>query len=198
MASETRRRAARWAGALLVTLGLAAIPLTAFAQQSATVAVELTEFAVAPTVAGVQPGTVTFETSNAGRFPHELVVVRTDLAADALPAVDGEADENQLDIVAATDTFDGGESRTLTVDLAAGNYLLICNVKGAQGPGHYGRGMTTAFTVSNQISPPDAGNAAFASTGGGTSATLAALLLAATAVVLLGGRALTSAAERQR
>jgi uncharacterized cupredoxin-like copper-binding protein len=197
MASETRRRAARWAGALLVTLGLAAIPFTAFAQQSATVAVELSEFAVAPAVAGVQPGTVTFETTNAGRFPHEFVVVRTDLAADALPAVDGEADENQIDIVAATDTFDGGESRTLTVDLAAGNYLLICNVKGAQGPGHYGRGMTTAFTVSNQISPPDAGNAAIASTGG-TSATLAALLLAATAVVLLGGRALTTAAERRR
>ncbi|WP_245455931.1 sulfocyanin-like copper-binding protein [Mesorhizobium sp. M7A.F.Ca.US.008.03.1.1] len=38
--------------------------------------------------------------------------------------------------------LDPDKSGTLTVDLKAGKYLLICNV-----PGHYGAGMWAEFTV---------------------------------------------------
>ena len=45
-------------------------------------------------------------------------------------------------MVGRIDTFAGGQTRDATFDLAAGSYLLICNL-----PGHYQLGMTAAFTV---------------------------------------------------
>ncbi|MEE8422894.1 MAG: c-type cytochrome [Dehalococcoidia bacterium] len=105
------------------------------------VEVVLTEFAVgAP--ASVAANGVTFRVANDGAAPHELVVVRSDAAADALTVAAGVADESQFEVVGRMEQWAGGETREATFNLAPGKYLLICNL-----PAHYQLGMTTAITV---------------------------------------------------
>ena len=109
-----------------------------------SVDVRLIEFAVELSVDSVPAGTVTFNTSSEGAIFHNVKVIATDLAPDALPIDDAlfAVDEEQVDVVASTADLDPGEQETLTVELAAGSYVLICNI-----PGHYEGGMATAFTV---------------------------------------------------
>jgi uncharacterized cupredoxin-like copper-binding protein len=99
-------------------------------------------------------GEVTFTINNIGEKDHEFVVVKTDLAPDALPTVaEGEdagiVDEEgtgfepigeKEDILAATD------NNVLTLTLTAGNYVIFCNVHD-EDLVHYQKGMHTAFTV---------------------------------------------------
>ena len=109
-----------------------------------SVDVGLVEFAVEPSVDSVPAGAVTFNASADGAIFHNLKVIATDLAPDALPFDDAlfAVDEEQVDVVASTADLDPGEQETLTVELAAGSYVLICNI-----PTHYQAGMTVAFTV---------------------------------------------------
>jgi len=91
-------------------------------------------------------GTVTFTVSNTGTVEHEFVVLSTDLAAADLPfdASANEAEE-EGDGVTPVDEIGSimpGEVKTLTVDLPAGHYALICNL-----PGHYQAGMRADFTT---------------------------------------------------
>ena len=109
-----------------------------------TVDVSLSEFVVDLSTDTASAGTFTFNVTSDGAIFHNLKVIATDLAPDALPTDDAtfSADEGQLDVVASSEDLDPGEQDTLTVDLAAGSYVLICNI-----PTHYQGGMTTAFTV---------------------------------------------------
>ena len=109
-----------------------------------SVDVGLIEFAVEPSVDSVPAGTVTFNVSSDGAIFHNFKVVATDLSPDALPVDDAlfAVDEEQVDVVASTADLDPGEQETLTVELAAGSYVLICNI-----PTHFQAGMTVAFTV---------------------------------------------------
>ena len=109
-----------------------------------SVDVRLIEFAVELSVDSVPAGAVTFNANSEGAVLHNLKVIATDIAPDALPVDDALflVDEEQVDIVASTADLDPGEEETLTVELAAGNYVLICNIAG-----HYEGGMTVAFTV---------------------------------------------------
>lgn len=106
------------------------------------VEISLTEFGLAVTAGSAEADGVTFRVSNDGAIAHELVIVRSDLAVDALPQAGGAADESQLEVVGRIDQWPGGESREATFSLAAGQYILICNL-----PGHYQLGMRAAFTV---------------------------------------------------
>lgn len=100
----------------------------------AVVPVSLIEWEiVAPTEFAA--GTVTFEVSADGEFPHELVIYRGD-SYETLPLeANGAVAEDQLpegDLIGRTDTLDAGTSTTLTVELEPGNYVLACNI--AVGP----------------------------------------------------------------
>jgi uncharacterized cupredoxin-like copper-binding protein len=126
----------------LVLIGFAAVALavlvpTAFAATS--VGVTLKEFKVSPTVSSVKPGKVTFKIKNRGALDHELVVIKTNLAASKLPVKGGKV---SLKSVAQAGPFGPGRGSSLTVALKAGKYVLICNVKG-----HYQAGQRAAFTV---------------------------------------------------
>ncbi len=130
---------------LLLTLTVAALLVftigTVTAQSS--VSVEMDEWSVTVQPGSVEAGPVTFDVTNAGEVaPHQLVVIRTDLAPDALPVEDSQVDEGQLDVIASTDLFQLGEGGMLDTTLEAGNYVLICNLEG-----HYELGMATAFSV---------------------------------------------------
>ena len=120
-----------------------------------SVSVGLQEFAIVPSVASVPAGTVKFVAKNSGPDDiHEMVVLRTDLDAAALPVdKDGKADEEGDGITSIGETGDVavGETKEASFDLAPGKYVLICNIVQTEPDGsieaHYKVGMRTAFTV---------------------------------------------------
>jgi uncharacterized cupredoxin-like copper-binding protein/mono/diheme cytochrome c family protein len=106
------------------------------------IGVTLSEFKVTPAETSTAAGDVTFNVSNQGAVAHELVVIKTDLAPDALPQKTGAVDEGAVDVEKKTGNIATKKSENLSVTLTAGKYVLICNV-----PGHYQAGMHTEFTV---------------------------------------------------
>jgi uncharacterized cupredoxin-like copper-binding protein len=92
----------------------------------------------------VKPGAVTLEVHNAAtdRVMHELVVLKTDLAEDALPVRKGEVPERKFQKIGEVENVVPGKSKRLALKLASGHYVLICNK-----PGHYSRGMHASLTV---------------------------------------------------
>ena len=52
-----------------------------------TTEVEMSEFAIDANPSSLSAGEIIFDTTNAGDFPHEMVIARTDLAADAMASV---------------------------------------------------------------------------------------------------------------
>jgi len=92
----------------------------------------------------VKAGTVTFEVSNAPDtgLTHELVVLKTDLDADKLPVKNGQVSESQFKKMGEVEDIDPGKNKRLTLKLAPGRYVLICNQ-----PGHYSMGLHTSLLV---------------------------------------------------
>ena len=129
-----------------------AVPPTASAVASpasaaaGAVKAALSEFKMVLDTTSAPAGSVTFKVTNDGKIDHEFVVFKTDLAADKLPlTADGtKVDEGgkgvtHIDEVAE---FGPGKTETLTVNLAAGHYVLICNV-----PSHYTKGIHAEFST---------------------------------------------------
>ena len=90
-------------------------------------------------------GSHTFNITNNGDETHEFVIVKTDLADDALPTVGDEIDEESDQFTAVDEVEDvtsGSSDKSLTADLAPGHYVIFCNITG-----HYNKGMHVVFTV---------------------------------------------------
>jgi uncharacterized cupredoxin-like copper-binding protein len=113
---------------------------TAAAPLPHNVDVTLAQFAVSPVVSQAAAGKVTFRVHNAGTIVHEFVVLKTDTAAADIPVVKGRASEK--DNIGETGDIKAGETKGVSLKLAAGHYALICNL-----PGHYLAGQHTDFTV---------------------------------------------------
>lgn len=118
-----------------------------------TVKVTLSEWAVQRDKAELSAGSITFEVTNNGPDDlHEFVVIKTDLAPGSLPTdstgkVDEEG-EGIEEVMGEIEDIEVGASGTLTLDLAAGKYALICNIYDeAEQEAHYHEGMRTDFTV---------------------------------------------------
>jgi len=105
-----------------------------------TLSVDLTDFAVKADPGTVKAGHNVFAVRNRASMIHDLVVINTDLAPNALPMDGGKAKEDGK--VGGVANISAGVSRKLVLDLPAGHYVLICNV-----PGHYQLGMRAALTV---------------------------------------------------
>lgn len=101
------------------------------------------DFAIDLASTSAPAGSVTFNISNEGPSTHEFVVIKTDDAPDALPTKNGVVDEDKVKPVDEQEDIAPGTTATLTTNLDAGSYVIICNL-----PGHYEAGMHTAFTVS--------------------------------------------------
>ena len=118
-----------------------------------TVKVTLTEWAVVLDKTSVPAGSVGFDVTNAGtQFKHEFVVIKTDLDPADLPAdATGKVDEEGagIEFIGEVQELEIGATQTASFDLAAGNYVLICNIVEVTGAheSHYTQGMRTAFTV---------------------------------------------------
>jgi len=120
-------------------------------EAAAQVDVTLQEWAVVPGATTAPAGEVYFLVTNEGPDEaHEFVVARTDLAPDALPVEAGKVSEDEVDIVGEIEPFAPGSTASITLELAAGSYVLLCNIAeqaGAEVESHYELGMRTAFVV---------------------------------------------------
>ena len=129
--------------------------------------VDTPEYTMTPDAMSVGAGTVMFTTSNDGLIEHELQVVKLlehDLDLTTLPVVDGMLIEQQVGDVtflvdeegnrlgevigghAGHETMEHigpGETEERSVNLAAGEYMLLCNIET-----HYQLGMWSEFAVS--------------------------------------------------
>ncbi|MDX1658228.1 MAG: hypothetical protein R3343_05360 [Nitriliruptorales bacterium] len=111
--------------------------------------VTLVEWSVQPASGSVASGELTFSAQNNGSVNHELVIIRTDSAADLPTTEDGRVDEAALgdDLIARTSALPSGESGSVSAQLEPGNYALICNLVEPDGSAHYDNGMFTDLTV---------------------------------------------------
>lgn len=140
----------RSASVLLTTVAL--IAASCGGDEGGTVEVTLQEWAVGSQPATIGAGEVTFEVTNSGpEDTHEFVVIRTDLGPTELPTDEtgavAEGGEG-MEVVDEIEDIAVGDTQMLTVDLDAGNYVLICNIYDAdEQESHYQEGMRTSFTV---------------------------------------------------
>ena len=105
---------------------------------------------VAP--ASVPAGKVEFVVKNTGTIQHELIVLKSTTPFDQLPIVDagdppapvssGANKVSEATSVGESGNVDVGKTKSVTLDLKTGSYVLVCNI--AQ---HYGLGMRAAFSV---------------------------------------------------
>jgi len=151
MAWTRARRRWGWALALVLAALAVAVPLTLARRhepppRGTPVNVLLEDFRVREDAAVVPAGTVSFRVRNQGPTSHELIVVRTDRAPDKLPlqrdglTVDEEA--RGIKLLDEIEGLDIDDRQSLVLDLAAGNYVMYCNLEG-----HYLGGMYAALTV---------------------------------------------------
>lgn len=117
-----------------------------------TVKVTLQEWTVQRDKAELPAGSITFDVSNIGPDDiHEFVVIKTDLAPGSLPTDStGAVDEagGGMEVMGEIEDVTVGSSKSLTLDLAAGKYVLICNIyTEEENEAHYHEGMRTDFTV---------------------------------------------------
>ncbi len=127
---------------LVVVLAACGDTAAAFQPGEVQLVVELTDYKVTPNVGSLRGGETKIGVRNRGSQPHDLVVLRTDLAPDKLPYDAAKAKAEEPGLVARTKELRPGGTAALTVTVEPGRYVLICNLAG-----HYGLGMRTALTV---------------------------------------------------
>ena len=93
----------------------------------------------------VKAGDITFDVTNWSRSTiHEMVVAKVDSQSSQLPFdySQSKVREDQIKILGDTAELQPNESKSLSVHLEPGTYMLFCNV-----PGHYAWGMATTLNV---------------------------------------------------
>jgi uncharacterized cupredoxin-like copper-binding protein len=131
--------------AVLMILGLALVTASC-GDDEGGVSATLADFSITLDSDSAPAGDVTFDVTNDAEQTHEFVVFQTDLPEDQLPTDEnGDVDEEGEGVTLIDEIEDiaGGSSQSLTVNLDAGSYVLICNL-----PGHYQQGMHTSFSAS--------------------------------------------------
>ncbi len=137
-----------------VAVSLLGIGLAGCSSDESAIEVVLSEWIVEPDPTSADAGDVTFDADNQGGEVHELVVVRADSAAD-LPTDDAGAvveDELPEDAIAGEiEDIEAGSTKSVTLELGAGNFVLFCNITEVLPSGevesHFAEGMHATFTV---------------------------------------------------
>jgi uncharacterized cupredoxin-like copper-binding protein len=115
--------------------------------------VTLAEYSIGTDPTSAEAGDVTFNATNDGPDEtHEFVVFKTDLALTDLPtAEDGtvEEDGEGVELIGEIEDVEVGATKSVTLTLAPGNYVFICNIfEEDEQEAHYQLGMRASFTVS--------------------------------------------------
>jgi uncharacterized cupredoxin-like copper-binding protein len=88
----------------------------------------------------VASGDVSVVVSNQGSLVHEFEVFSG--SNPDLPVSNGVADTSGMTLIDEVEDITPGANPTLGLDLAPGDYVIICNL-----PGHYQMGMVATLTV---------------------------------------------------
>jgi uncharacterized cupredoxin-like copper-binding protein len=142
--------------ALIAFIGIAAWHAsTGAAQTPGNAVVRVTEVAMTMKLdtAVVPAGKVTFLVVNQDKVIHEAVLLKTDKSPEALVMLSGESkvDEAALAENVGEVEVEAGTTGSVTIDLAPGKYVLICNMVE-----HYKAGMYSAFEVTATAAEPAA------------------------------------------
>ena len=112
------------------------------------------DFSLTPDTSNVVAGKVSFKVHNVGGFGHEMVVAKAADAKDLPTKPDGEVDESAIpaaSLIGEVTNVLPGQTKTLTVTLKPGKYVLFCNQVDGTNAVHFKRGMHTDFTVGGQL-----------------------------------------------
>jgi plastocyanin len=134
--AKTSTAAATTAGGITVPDAGGGTPVAVVAGDTSDV---VQFYKVAPV--SVKAGKVTVTFQNTGNRQHEMIVLKTDTAFDKLVVGSDNKVSEDASVGEISET-DAGKTVTKTFDLAAGSYVLICNIEK-----HYAQGMRSAFTV---------------------------------------------------
>ena len=107
---------------------------------AATVKVTMSEWKMRVVPGKATAGKVTFVVKNAGHKRHEFVVIKTNVPPSALPQKNGRASEKGSK--GEIERIQPGATEKLTLNLASGKYVLICNLRN-----HYNRGQHAGFAT---------------------------------------------------
>jgi uncharacterized cupredoxin-like copper-binding protein len=129
--------------AITAVLAVGCSSAAATPAQGGTVNATLTDMKISLDRTSVPAGTITFVVKNTGAIEHELVVLQTNTAQDKIGMdMDEEGKMDETGNVGETGDMNIGETKTFTITLPAGHYVLMCNEIG-----HYAAGMHMTFTV---------------------------------------------------
>lgn len=128
--------------ALAVVVTACSAPAPADSGEAPTLIAQLSDFKVTLDHPSIAAGHVVIGIRNTASMEHELKVIKTDLAPDQLPIDGATAKASEQGKVGEVLNIAGGASRKLVLELAAGKYVLLCNIAG-----HYQLGMHTALEV---------------------------------------------------
>ncbi len=134
------------AGVLLTAFLLSSLPGIASAHEASTavtgttVNIAMKDRSFQASAQTVPAGRVTFVVRNAGTMKHEFVVLRTNRHHHLLPMKSRQASE--VGAKGEIEEFAPGRTKRVTLTLAPGKYVLLCNL-----PGHYKRGQFAALVV---------------------------------------------------
>jgi uncharacterized cupredoxin-like copper-binding protein len=117
-------------------------PAESSSDDAGAITVSQKDFEIVMSTSSASAGDVQFAITNDGPSAHEFVVVKSDVAPDALPVVDGLVPEEGLDVIGEAEDIAPGTSPTLELSLEAGSYIVLCNIVG-----HYEQGMSAGLTV---------------------------------------------------
>jgi uncharacterized cupredoxin-like copper-binding protein len=127
---------------VLAAAAFGVVPLSGYSAE--TIHVKLTDNTIQLDPGMTKAGHVTFEVNNAanGKTEHEFVVLRTDMDDAHLPVHKGLVTESRFRKMGEVEDLPQGSTRRLSLKLAPGHYVLICNR-----PGHYEMGMHASLVV---------------------------------------------------
>jgi uncharacterized cupredoxin-like copper-binding protein len=112
------------------------------APSDSQVVAELADYKITVNVPSVKAGKVKIGVRNVATMEHSFQVLKTDLPHDKLPVDGASAKAKEDGKVGEIASIPAGKSAAVTLDLAPGKYVFICNVAT-----HYQLGMHTGFTV---------------------------------------------------
>ena len=135
---------------LIILAVLAVLALSACSSNNKPVDVTLSTYKIVVDRNSTSSGDVTFHIHNDSDDgkTHEFVIFKTDLPEDQLPMTsEGVVDEEGAGVthIDEREDIEAGSAVDMTVNLAPGNYVLLCNIDSTEL--HYQHGMHTAFVV---------------------------------------------------
>jgi len=126
----------------LAILAAACANSAAEAPTGSQVVAELADYKITVNVPSVKAGAIKIGVRNLGAMEHSFQVLKTDLPPDKLPVDGASAKAKEDGKVGEIASIPAGKSSAVTLDLAPGKYVFICNIAS-----HYQLGMHAGFTV---------------------------------------------------